>query len=74
MKQWRTKIPYFIHRAVIKFVPPNTAVLGTGEKPAVFRKQQYWESYITYKTLFGTYGIGREGVLGGVVLGGTTVV
>ena len=30
--------------------PLNTADLGTGEKAAVFGKQRYWESYITYKT------------------------
>ena len=26
--------------------PLNTADLGTGKKAAVFRKRQYWESYI----------------------------
>ena len=34
--------------------PLNTADLGTGEKAAVFRKRRYWESYITYKSIFGT--------------------
>ena len=34
--------------------PLNTAVLGTGEKPAVFRKRRYWESCRTNK-LFGTW-------------------
>ena len=32
--------------------PPNTADLGTNEKAAVFGNGRYWESYITYKTLF----------------------
>ena len=58
--------------------PPNTADLGSGEKAAVFRKQRYWESYITYKTLIWDLkmggGIGRAAVLGGAVLGGTTVL
>ena len=54
--------------------PPNTADLGTGAKAAVFRKRQYWESYITYKTLILDLkmggGIGRAAVLAGAVLGG----
>ena len=57
--------------------PPNTADLGTGEKAAVFRKRQYWESYITYKTLIWDLkmggGIGRGGIGGGGGGGGTVV-
>ena len=49
--------------------PLNTADLGIGEKAAIFRKRQYRESYITYKTLIWDLkmggGIGREAVLGG---------
>ena len=57
--------------------PPNTAVLGTGEKPAVFRKRRYWESCKTNKNLIWdlkmSVGIEGEAVNGGAVLGGTTV-
>ena len=52
--------------------PLNTADLGTGKKAAVFRKRQYWESYITYKTLIWVLeidgGIGRAALSGGAVL------
>ena len=52
-------------------VHPNTADLRTGEKAAVFRRQRYWESYITCKTLIRDLkmggGIGRAAVLGGAV-------
>ena len=68
-------------------VPPYTAVLGTGvwRKPAVFRNGGIGREYNLrkVKTLFGTSntaahfemgsGIGREAVLGGAVLGRTTV-
>ena len=52
---------------VISTVKPlNTAELGTGKKAAVFRKQRYWESYITCnKTLTWDLEMG-----GGIVLGG----
>ena len=56
-------------------VPPNTAVLGTAEKPAVFRNSSIWREYNLKKPYLGLeMGIGREAVLGGVVLGGTTVM
>ena len=57
--------------------PLNTAVLGTGEKPAVFRKRRYWESCRTNKNLIWDLkmsgGIEGEAVNGGVVLGGVAV-
>ena len=50
---------------------PNTADLGTGEKAAVFRKRQFWESYIKQlkNPCLGKW----AAVLGGAVLRGTTV-
>ena len=63
----------------VTVVPPNTADFGTDEKAAVFGNRRFWESYITYKTLIwdlemgGGIGGGGEAVLGGAVLGGTTV-
>ena len=52
-------------------VTPNTAVLGTGEKPAVFRNGGIGREY-NLKKLY--LGLGREAVLRGAVLGGTTAV
>ena len=56
----------------------SQAALGTGEKPAVFRKRRYWESCRTNKNLIWDLkmsgGIEGEAVNGGAVLGGTTVV
>ena len=56
--------------------PPNTAVHGTAEKPAVFRNGGIGREYKLKKPYLGLEmggGIGREAVLGGTVLGGTTV-
>ena len=60
----------------ITVVPPNTAVLGTGEKPSVFQNGGIGREYNLEKPYLGLEmggGIGREVVLGGAVLGGTTV-
>ena len=51
-------------------VPPNSAVLGTGEKLAVFRNGDIGREY----NLEMGGSIGREAVLGGAVLGETTVL
>ena len=56
--------------------PPNTTILGTGEKPAVFCNGGIGREYTLKKPYLGLEmggGIGREAVLGGVVLGGRTV-
>ena len=57
---------------------PNTADLGTDEKATLFGNRRYWESYIcNQKTLIWGLemggGIWGEAVLGGLVMGGTTV-
>ena len=58
-------------------VTPNTTVLETGEKPAVFRNSGIGREYNLKKLYLGLEmggGIGREAVLRGAVLGGTTAV
>ena len=58
-------------------VPPNIAVLWTGKKPAVFRNNGIGREYNVKKSYLGLEmggGIEREAVLGGAVLGGTTVL
>ena len=37
------KIKVLVIRFTVK--PPDSTILGTGDKPAVFRKRQYWESH-----------------------------
>ena len=65
----------------ITVVPPNTAVLGTGEKPSVFQNGGIGREYNLEKPYLGLEmryweggGIGREAVLGGAVLVGTAVL
>ena len=58
-------------------VPLNTAVLGIGEKPAGFRNGSIGREYNLKKPYLGLEmggGIGRKVILGGAVLGGTTVL
>ena len=56
--------------------PSQYCVLGTGKKPAVFRNGGIGREYNLKKPYLGLKmgdGIGREAVLGGAILGGTTV-
>ena len=57
--------PYMVNVIVLYVVPraPETADHGTDEKAAVFGNRQYWESYITYKTLI--WGLEMGGGIGG---------